>query len=409
MTKKLFYNTPYETTFTGTVLSCEKNKDRYEIILDQTLFYPEGGGQSGDIGTLNEVEIFDTHEKDDIVIHYSKEILEVGAKVTGNINWEYRFDLMQNHTGEHMLSGVICKKYGYNNVGFHMGKERISLDFDGKVPSEDLPILEAEVNNGIWRNFPIDIKSYKDEELNSVNYRSKIPLTGEVRIVTSDVYDCCACCGTHVAYSGEVGLMKIVSIQNYKGGSRLEILCGNRAVKHYNMCHQIINKIGTTFSVPEEKTFESIEKLVKENTQIQEKLKDMQLDYFTNKKEKILNNLKSKDNNISDNILILEKDLNSKDISMFSQIILEGISEGISKDFSKNINGVLAVFSENDFENYSFLISSKEIDVKGLFNDLKERFSCKGGGRFNSVQGSLSCSEKELISFFEENSYILIK
>lgn len=397
MTEKLFYTTQYDTKFTATVIECTQNKDRYEIILNRTLFYPEGGGQPGDIGFLNEVEIFDTHEHGENVIHYSKNPIEKGTEVNGEINWDYRLDLMQNHTGEHMISGIICEKYNCNNVGFHMGKERITIDFDAKIPDEDLADLELKVNKGIWANVPISVNSYKGEELDAIDYRSKIPLDGYVRIVKAGDFDCCACCGTHVAFAGEVGLIKIVGSQNYKGGTRLEILCGVRAFNHYNMCQESVKKISNTFSAKEDKVFESIEKLINDNSKLQSKVKDLQEGYFLNVSRQIESYLKKDESNV--NILILEEELNGKDMALFSKYILNNIGN----------NNEVAIFSKNDIGNYSFLIASNEVDVKPTFNGIKEKFDCKGGGKPTSVQGSVICGINELTEYLESRNYTLFK
>lgn len=397
MTKKLFYNTPYETKFTATVIDCKENKNRYEITLDQTLFYPEGGGQSGDIGFLNDIEIFDTHEHQENIIHYSLKPIDIGTDVVGEINWDYRLDLMQNHTGEHMLSGVICNKYGYNNVGFHMGKDRITLDFDGKIPDEDLDGLERIVNEGIWANVPVIINSYVGSELKDIDYRSKIELNGDVRIVKVSEYDCCACCGTHVENAGEIGILKIVGSQNYKGGTRLEILCGIRAFKHYSMCFENVQKIATTFSAKEFEIFKSIEKLINDNSKLKDRVKELQIKNFENRVSEIKTKLEELEElGDTKNILLVENELNGKEISLFSQLILEGIDNDCVE---------IAIFSENDNGGYSFLIASNGVDVKGTFSRMKERFDCKGGGRVTSVQGSLVCGFEEFKGVFESWNY----
>ena len=261
MTDKLYYQNAYSTKFKGTVLSCEKSKEGYHIVLNQTLFYPEGGGQPGDKGMIGEVSVFDVHEKNGEIIHYTDAPLEVGLEVTGEIHWEHRFDLMQNHSGEHILSGIICEKYGCDNVGFHMGRERITIDLNAQIPSEDLPWLEERANQAIWENTPIQISYPEKEELEALEYRSKIELIGEVRIVRAGKYDCCACCGTHVRLAGEIGIIKIVGMQNYKGGTRLELLCGKRALLYYQKIHQASNGVGRALSVQEEQIENGVQKL----------------------------------------------------------------------------------------------------------------------------------------------------
>ncbi|MBR6652269.1 MAG: alanyl-tRNA editing protein, partial [Anaerotignum sp.] len=253
MTEKLYYLDAYATTFTAKVLECTEDKKNWKVVLDRTLFYPEGGGQPADMGTLGGVKVLDVHEKDDIITHTTDKPLEVGAEVEGEIDWERRFDLMQNHSGEHILSGVICQKYGCDNVGFHMGKEMITIDLNTKIPEEDLPWLEEKANEAIWNNVPVGIRYPSKEELDALDYRSKKELEGQVRIVNVGDYDCCACCGTHVKLAGEIGLIKIISSQNYKGGTRLELLSGKRALQDYRKKNDVSAQAGQLLSVPAEK------------------------------------------------------------------------------------------------------------------------------------------------------------
>ena len=173
MTEKLYYQDAYATKFTAKVLECTEDKKNWKVVLDRTLFYPEGGGQPADMGTLGGVNVLDVHEKDDIVTHTTDKPLEVGAEVEGEIDWDRRFDLMQNHSGEHILSGVICAKYGCDNVGFHMGKEMITIDLNTKIPEEDLAWLEEKANEAIWNNVPVGIRYPSKEELDALEYRSK--------------------------------------------------------------------------------------------------------------------------------------------------------------------------------------------------------------------------------------------
>ena len=234
MTEKLYYRDAYATKFTARVLDCTEEKKHWTVILNRTLFYPEGGGQPADIGVLGGVRVLDVHERGEDIVHTTDKPLPVGAEVEGEIDWEHRFDLMQNHSGEHILSGVICGRYGCDNVGFHMGKESITIDLNTKIPAEDLPYLEEKANEAIWKNVPVGIRYPSKEELAKLEYRSKKELEGQVRIVNVGEYDCCACCGTHVKLAGEIGQIKIIGAQNYKGGTRLELLCGKRGtILHY--------------------------------------------------------------------------------------------------------------------------------------------------------------------------------
>lgn len=400
MTDKLYYINAYDRKFTGKVLSCEKNKSTYEIILDRTLFYPEGGGQLADIGDIytsdnNKIKVIDTQEKNGVIIHYCDNPVEVGSNITGEINWDYRFDLMQNHSGEHMLSGIICSKYGYNNVGFHMGKDKITLDFDGKVPENDLELLEIEVNKGIWENVDININTYIGKELKAVDYRSKKELEGEVRIVRSGKYDCCACCGTHVAKAGEIGIIKIVGCQNYKGGSRLEILCGSRCLNYLQMCVTTVKKIGNSLSVPENKVYNSFEKLSEENSNLNQKVNELKLEVLRSKVITLIESL-DKGNKIH---LLTDGDLKGKDLNIFSELVLESYFNAYKKSTT------IFILGESKKENeYSFLINSNDsgFDVASFFKELKMNFDCKGGGKNSLVQGSINCDLDELKLFLEK-------
>ena len=208
-TRKLYYEDCLLREFTGSVLSCEQCEKGYDVILSATAFYPEGGGQACDLGKLGDANVLDVQERDEAVVHLCDRPLDVGAEVTGIIDWQRRFDLMQQHTGEHMVSGVIHKRYGWHNVGFHMGSEVITIDFDGIIPAEDLPAIEAEVNAGIWADLPVRCWYPSPEELPSVGYRTKKQLPWPVRIVEIPGFDKCACCGVHTERTGQVGLVKL--------------------------------------------------------------------------------------------------------------------------------------------------------------------------------------------------------
>lgn len=388
MTEKLYYENSYSTKFRGTVLSCEKSKEGYYIVLDQTLFYPEGGGQPGDKGMLGEVSVLDVHEKNGEIIHYTDAPLEVGLEVAGEICWEHRFDLMQNHSGEHILSGIICEKYGCDNVGFHMGRERITIDFNTQIPGEDLPWLEGRANQAIWENIPIQIFYPEKEELEALQYRSKIELTGEVRIVRAGEYDCCACCGTHVRYAGEIGIIKIVGTQNYKGGTRLELLCGKRALLYYQRIHQAANGVGRALSVQEGQIENGVQKLLSEKDAYMQELKKWKWEVFLHRIEKLPVN--------AENIFIMEDGLTGKDMTSLADLAA-----------GKN-NGRAIVLTPSE-GGFAFVLVSRKMDAKELAEELKKSFNCKGGGKEGAIQGKLKGEKDEIISFFEKRGFHLAK
>ena len=231
-TEKLYYQDAHQAQFQATVLSCRPGKHGYDVVLDRTCFYPEGGGQPGDTGVLSGVRVTDTHEAGGEIVHYCEAPLAEGQTVEGTIDYERRFEFMQLHTGEHILSGVIHRRFGYENVGFHMGADFVTIDLSGMLTPEQVQSVEAEANEWIWKNVPVEVSYPDPEALKTIPYRSKKELTGQVRIVTIPGADICACCGTHVSNTGEIGLLRIFSCVRFHDGVRLELLCGRRALRY---------------------------------------------------------------------------------------------------------------------------------------------------------------------------------
>ena len=237
-TKKLYYEDSHLQTFEATVTGCSQVKNGWEITLDATAFYPEGAGQPCDIGTLGDSNVLAVREEGESVIHLCDKPLIVGDTATGHIDWTRRFDLMQQHSGEHMVSGVVHKLYGWHNVGFHMGSELMTVDFDGPIPAEDLQKIEDTVNTAIWQNLPVKCYYPTAEELPTVPYRRKKDLNWPVRIVEFPGVDICACCGTQVKYTGEIGLVKIFSCVKFHEGVCIEMACGGRAFNLLSAAYQ---------------------------------------------------------------------------------------------------------------------------------------------------------------------------
>ncbi len=386
MTEKLYYNDAYATTFTAKVLDCTEAKGGWQVVLDRTLFYPEGGGQPADMGILGGVNVLDVHEKNDIVTHTTDKPLEVGQTVEGKIDWERRFDLMQNHSGEHILSGVICAKYGCDNVGFHMGKESITIDLNTKIPAEDLPELENKANEAIWLNTPVEITYPSKEELDALEYRSKKELDGQVRITRVGEYDCCACCGTHVKLAGEIGQIKIIGAQNYKGGTRLELVSGKRALLDFRKKANAADEAGRLLSVPAVKVDTAVKNLLSERDELIQTLNQLKWKYFTEKAEQIAEG--------TENILFFGDGLNSKDLTHFADLLLK---KGAKRS---------AVFSKTG-EGFAFVLLSSEKDAREYTEAMKAPFGCKGGGKPDAVQGRVEAKKADLEAFFAEKGFLI--
>lgn len=231
-TRRLFDEQPACLSFEGTVLACERAEGGWDVILDRTAIFPEGGGQGADRGLLGGAKVLDAQEERGVIRHRCDAPLAPGETVKGAVDAARRLDMSQQHTGEHILSGTIHGLYGYNNVGFHIGADAVTVDVGGLLTEEDLRRAERLANECVWRDQPVEAWFPTEEELKGIAYRSKKTIDGGLRLVRIGGVDTCACCGTHVPSTGCVGQILIVSAIHYKGGMRLTILCGGRALAH---------------------------------------------------------------------------------------------------------------------------------------------------------------------------------
>lgn len=380
ITERLFYQDSWMKEFQGKVLECRKSTEGFQIRLDRTAFYPEGGGQPSDTGFLNEVFVEQVQEIDGEVWHFTEQALEPGTKVTGKLDWERRFDLMQQHSGEHIVSGMIHERYGYNNIGFHMGPETITIDFDGEISQEGLQEIEAEANRYVWENHPIQITYPDEEERKILPYRSKKELTGEVRIVTWPGADICACCGVHVKCSGEIGQIMLVSSQRAKGGVRIEMLCGGRALTYSNRLKEQNRKISNLLSAKWMETAEAVEKLSEEYQKTQFRLVGME-------NERIENIAREKSG--QGDQLIFDDSLSADHVRKLAVRVME------------TCGGRCAVFSGNDREGYRYAIGEEHGDLRGFVREMNQALHGRGGGKPFFVQGSVEAAEEEIRLFFK--------
>ena len=268
MTEKLFDLDSYCTQFCASVLSCEpasKNgMQGFAVELDRTCFFPEGGGQPADTGCLQagdqSAQVLYTYEQGEAILHLCDQPLPVGSTVEGVLNFERRFANMQIHSGEHILSGLILKELGLHNVGFHMGHESNTIDLDGEISAEQVRMLEEKVNALVCQNHPVFVSYPSAEALAALPLRKK-PEVDHLRLVEIQDCDLCGCCGTHVAHTGEIGLLKIIDSQRYKGGTRLTFLCGAAALKDCADRCQSLKQICVGLSCKPQEAFSNVEKL----------------------------------------------------------------------------------------------------------------------------------------------------
>ena len=381
-TRKLYYEDSHLREFTAEVLSCAETEKGFEIILSATAFYPEGGGQACDLGSLGQAQVLDVRERGESIIHLCSQPLETGSQVTGTIDWARRFDLMQQHSGEHMVSGVIHRRYGYHNVGFHMGEHMITIDFDGVIPTEDLPAIEAEVNAGIWADLPLRCWYPGPEILPTVGYRTKKELPWPVRIVEVPGYDKCACCGTHVKNTGEIGLVKLFTSIGCRGGSRMEMACGRRAVEVLTHAFDQNRQVSQAFSAQITETGMAARRM--NETLEQEKLRygALQKKLFGFIAESYVN---------CGNVLHFEENLDSVQIRILADAIAEGCG------------GMAAVFSGSEETGYAFALVTREGDLRPFGKAMTAALNGRGGGKPIFQQGRVNAPRAEIETFFREN------
>lgn len=376
MTEKLYYRDSHIKTFQAKVLSCEPEKDRYQIVLDATAFFPEGGGQSSDTGMLESVRVLDVQEKQDIIYHTTDGPLTPGDTVTGTIDWAVRFDRMQQHSGEHLISGLVHQRFGYDNVGFHLGDEETTLDFNGVLTKEKLTDIETAANLAVFADFPVKVLYPSKEELASMIYRSKIEIAGQVRIVEYPGYDTCACCAPHVNHTGEIGLIKITHVQNHRGGVRVNILCGMRALRDYREKDTSVKQISVLLSAKESLAADAVTRLKEELYILRGRLMAVQ----EQRLKQELENLPA----------------DSRDVVFF----LEDLSPDAVREFvnqlMKKCTGYCAAFYGSDETGYKYIIGSSTDDIRPLGKRVNAALNGRGGGKPEMIQGSVNASQEDI-------------
>ena len=378
-TRKLYYVDPHMAVFSATVLQCTETEKGFEVILDQTAFYPEGGGQAADTGTLGNVRVMDTRERGETIVHLCSGGLTAGDTVEGKIDYDARFDRMQQHTGEHIVSGLIHARYGYHNTGFHMGTESTTIDFDGVIPAEDLPCLEAAANAAIWQNLAVKCWVPSPEELETVQYRTKRALPWPVRIVEVPGYDTCACCGTHTAFTGEVGLVKLFSAIPFRGGTRMEMACGKRALAILNTAYEQNKLVSQAFSAKIQETGEAARKM--------NELAAAQKYRITGLEMKIFEGI-ARGYTGAGNVLHFEEDLDNNAVRELADKIAEVCG------------GIATVFSGDDENGYAFCLVSRKDDLRQQGKDMTKALNGRGGGKPNCQQGRVGCKRTDIETFF---------
>ena len=376
-TEKLYYKDAYIAEFSANVISCERAGDFYDAVLDKTAFFPEEGGQYSDRGTLGGANVLNVLEKDGIIHHYVDSL--ISGEVSGVISFDERYEKMQCHSGEHILSGLIHSLYGLDNVGFHLGAEEVTMDINSPLSEEELNRVEELANEIIYKNVDITTEFPTPDKLHTMQYRAKLDLTEDVRIVRIGEYDSCACCAPHVKSTGEIGIIKILGFTKLRGGIRIYITAGRRAMKTYREYYNSVRAVSALLSIPKSQIAEGVEKLLSDFAEIKSEFASYRLLKIENDARKI--------ERTDGNLVVCLPDATSEELIAFSNIALD------------RIEGMLVLLSGKDGD-YKYVISSKNQDLRLTVKEINKSLLGRGGGRPNMVQGSFACGIEDIRNYF---------
>ena len=382
-TKKIFYDDAYEKYFEANVISCEACEKGYEIILNQTAFFPEEGGQSPDTGFLKtaegkEVEVKDVQIKDGIIYHYTDEPIEEDLVVSGEIDFARRFSNMQNHSAEHLFSGLVCETFGAENVGFHLSDNEVTADYDKAISEEELAEIERKVNRIIQKNIETSQWFPDEDELADIDFRSKKDIKGQVRLIVFPGVDICACCAPHVANTGEIGLFKIVSVQSHRGGVRVSMLAGMRAFDYLKQVYDAMMDTSRFMTTSFTEVRQRVEALKDENFETKGKLAELQTQSL---KEELLKKSESK-----------------KQIAFVDGLDMNIIRKCASEIYESR-GGMVAIFSKAK-EAYQYIVIA-DGDVS-IYQKELAKLGAKGGGRAPAIQGTVDAIEEDIKKWFDK-------
>lgn len=384
---KLYETQSYLKENQTIVTGCFREKKDVFVTLEESIFFPEEGGQYADTGWIvygeNRVRLTDGQIRNGEVFYKVESEIPEGAEVLCILDWEPRYMRMQQHTGEHILTGTIHRHFGFNNVGFHLSDDApVTLDLDGVLTVEQAMEMETLANQIIYQNLPVEDSYPSKEELTAIDYRSKIAIEGQVRLITVPGVDICACCAPHVARTGEVGLIKIVSMQNYKGGIRLNILCGMRALLHYREQLQLMSSLANSLSTRPEQVSGIV----------------------SSQKEELLI-LRHQVSQMAETALLKEIDSlqNGTNACVFAAGDTSAVAvKNAFNVMAKKFGGYAGVFVGDDENGYRYNAGSKSLDSRVLAGLMRERLAAKGGGSKEMVQGKTQAKRAMIEAFFAE-------
>ena len=382
-TEKLYEKDAYLREFDAKVLSCEKKDDNYLVVLDRSAFYPEGGGQPADRGILGDADVLDVHNSGDEVVHTCDAPLEPGTEVHGIIDWVVRFDHMQQHSGEHIVSGMICDTFHCSNVGFHMGEEFVTIDYDAPATWEELMEIEKRANWYIWENHAFESFYIDGDNPDGVEYRSKKKIEGKIRIARFPGADCCACCGTHVSSSAQVGLVKFVSVKNLRGGVRIELLAGKRAFDYLAKCTEQNSEVSALLSAKPFETAQAVKRVLGEAEEQKKKNASFMQEYVD---------------------MYAEKFTGAGDTAVLKPSMDQDMLVRMSEAVSSACGGKTAVFTGSG-SSWSYAYRDMSDGFRDAVKEMNAALNGRGGGRGGFAQGRVAADETAIRNYLESRGY----
>lgn len=386
MTEKLYYEDSHLAAFTARVTDCRVNeKGGYIVLLNRTAFFPEGGGQLADTGRIGDVRVLDVHEREGEIRHYTDAPLTVGAEYECALDFEQRWRRMQNHSGEHTVSGLVHARFGADNVGFHMGAECMTLDFNCEITWDELMDIERRANEIVRENLPVKTWFPAPEELAALEYRSKIELTGAVRIVEIPGVDRCACCAPHVARTGEIGLIKILDCVRHRGGVRVSAVCGMDALDAVRVMQDNVTAVSKAFSAKREETGAAAERFLAGEQKLKERIAELSM--------------------ANARMIAAAAEAREGNICIFDSVLDEVALRELVNMLSEKCTGYAAAFSGSDETGWRYIIGSRHVDLRKMAKEINSAICGKGGGTPEMIQGRAAAG-RQMIQKFVENAAV---
>lgn len=378
-TERLYYSDSYLKEFTALVLLCEKTENGYRVVLDKTAFFPEGGGQMADTGYIGDAKVFDVQETDKEIYHYVDRELDVSTEYRCKLDWEQRFLRMQSHSGEHIVSGVVHSLFGYDNVGFHMEEDYVTVDFSGELTREQLDEVEEKTNRYIYDNIEIECFFPDENEIENLDYRSKLDLKEGVRLVRIGEADLCACCAPHVKRTGEIGVVKILDFMRHRGGVRIVMKSGLKALFDYREKYTSVYDVSVMLSSKQHEIATFVDKKLKENENLQRS--------FTSFKMQIAENDKENFSFVGDCALFITSFYDS---DMMRELANYGMTQ----------KKLCVILSGNEETGFSYVAGSLDFDLMRFAKNFNSALNGRGGGRGTMIQGKVTAKKQDILNYF---------